>query len=208
MSTHRGPGRPVDLAKRDAILAAARVEFLDKGFERATMDAVAAGAGVSKRTVFGHFGDKVSLLEAIVDAEAGRLEHAVLGADDLPDPVAQLTRCGEALIALLVSPDILAFDRIFAFEPYRGSDLVRRFFAAGPQRGRTMVIRLVGRTAELGIIRTDDVERAADDLLALWLGGTWREEIALGLCQSPSEQEIRDRVRHGLTGFLRMYDPH
>jgi len=61
-----GPGRPKDLEKRAAILEAAKTLFLSRGFGATSMDAVAAGAGVSKLTVYNHFSDKDTLfLEAV-----------------------------------------------------------------------------------------------------------------------------------------------
>ena len=53
--------------KRAAILTAARELFLSDGFDRTSVDAVAARAGVSKRTVYDYFGDKQTLLQAVVD---------------------------------------------------------------------------------------------------------------------------------------------
>ena len=54
--------------KRAAILAAARELFLSDGFDRSSVDAVAARAGVSKRTGDDYFGDTATLLRAVVDA--------------------------------------------------------------------------------------------------------------------------------------------
>ena len=53
-----GPGRPKDPGKRAAILDAAKRLFVSQGFERVSMDQIAAEAGVSKLTVYSHFGDK------------------------------------------------------------------------------------------------------------------------------------------------------
>ncbi|NLB59089.1 MAG: helix-turn-helix transcriptional regulator, partial [Gammaproteobacteria bacterium] len=55
------PGRPKDLAKRAAILDAAERMFLQHGFEGVSMDQIATAAGVSKLTVYSHFGDKDAL---------------------------------------------------------------------------------------------------------------------------------------------------
>ena len=43
--------------KRQAILQAARERFLQKGYAGASMDEVAAMAGVSKVTIYKHFSD-------------------------------------------------------------------------------------------------------------------------------------------------------
>ena len=63
-----GPGRPKDLAKREAILEAAKTLFLSLGYANTSMDAVAAAAGVSKLTVYSHFTDKQTLFCSAVMA--------------------------------------------------------------------------------------------------------------------------------------------
>src|SRR5262245_12972099 len=54
-----------DDAPRERILAAARELFASRGFEGATMEEIAARAGVARATVFNHFGSKHALVEAI-----------------------------------------------------------------------------------------------------------------------------------------------
>ncbi|HAT40505.1 MAG TPA: TetR/AcrR family transcriptional regulator [Rheinheimera sp.] len=51
--------------KRAAVLAAAQAEFQEKGFALSSMDAIAARAAVSKRTVYNHFPSKEALFDAI-----------------------------------------------------------------------------------------------------------------------------------------------
>jgi AcrR family transcriptional regulator len=64
-----GRGRPVGGSeqKRTAIVAAALRLFLRDGFERTSVDAIAAEAGVSKRTIYNHYGDKESLFLSVIE---------------------------------------------------------------------------------------------------------------------------------------------
>jgi len=61
------PTRQGQAQKRAAILAAARELFARDGVERTSMDAVAARAGVSKRTVYDYYGDKRRLLLGVIE---------------------------------------------------------------------------------------------------------------------------------------------
>ena len=57
-----GPrGRPVDPAKREAIVAAAAHSFFDIGYAATSIEQIAADAGVSKVTIYNQFGDKHTL---------------------------------------------------------------------------------------------------------------------------------------------------
>src|ERR1700712_2496679 len=68
LTSPAGPGRPKDLAKRQAILEAAKNLFIRNGYANTSMDAVAAEAGVSKLTVYSHFTDKETLFSCAVVA--------------------------------------------------------------------------------------------------------------------------------------------
>lgn len=116
------PVRAGQAHKRAAILAAARELFVGSGVERTSMDAVAALAGVSKRTVYDYYGDKRHLLLGVIE-EAGegalatlrRLVGQHLG-DDVRDPGA-LERAFTGLAAdlgatLLMSSDYVAAVRL------------------------------------------------------------------------------------------------
>src|ERR1700733_5503662 len=56
-----GPSVSVSERKRQAIATAALTLFARDGYERTSVDAIAAEAGGSKRTVYSHFGDKENL---------------------------------------------------------------------------------------------------------------------------------------------------
>ena len=53
-------------AKTEAVLKGAMQEFLKNGYAATSMDKVAKSAGVSKATVYSHFGDKESLFNAVI----------------------------------------------------------------------------------------------------------------------------------------------
>lgn len=53
-------------AKRKSILTGASNVFRQEGYDGASMDRIAEAAGVSKRTVYNHFGSKETLFEAVI----------------------------------------------------------------------------------------------------------------------------------------------
>ena len=64
------PPRALRPEKRDAILRAARKVFSTMGFARATIDAIAAEANVSTRTLYKHFRNKDELFATVFEASA------------------------------------------------------------------------------------------------------------------------------------------
>lgn len=58
----RGPGRPT--LSNEELLDKALDLFLERGFERTSIDAITAAAGMAKRTVYIRYGDKTALFKA------------------------------------------------------------------------------------------------------------------------------------------------
>lgn len=75
--------------KRAAVVAAAQAEFQEKGFALASMDAIAARAAVSKRTVYNHFASKEALFDAIA-GEFWQQSRALMAQTYQPDQPIEL----------------------------------------------------------------------------------------------------------------------
>ena len=71
---------------RSHILSAAKEIFLEHGFERASMDQVAARAQTSKRSLYAHFASKEALYLAIVEYVRGVSFERLKTLDDYPGP--------------------------------------------------------------------------------------------------------------------------
>jgi AcrR family transcriptional regulator len=95
-------GRPRDPERYRRILEAARRHFYAHGLERASVDAIAADAGVSKMTIYSHFGSKEGLFEAEVRDRTERVVGGVAGAEalDPTQPQKALLAIGEQFLAL------------------------------------------------------------------------------------------------------------
>ena len=70
--------------RREQLIGIGRKHFADRGFEGATIEEIAASAGVSKPVVYEHFGGKEGLYAVVVDREIEALLGTVTSAMDLP----------------------------------------------------------------------------------------------------------------------------
>lgn len=61
------------------LLEAARVKFIEKGYEHTTIDEVAERAGVSHMPVYSLFGDKQNLFFELWRSTIGQLSHRLIG---------------------------------------------------------------------------------------------------------------------------------
>ena len=115
--SYRSPRRDEQAAQtKERVLDAAAVLFLERGYEGASIAAIAVGAGVSEETVYARFGNKRTLLGELV-------RRGVRGADPRPVPEQEAPR---ALAAVSDQREQL---RLFA------ADVVVRLERAAPLVG-------------------------------------------------------------------------
>lgn len=66
---------PITDTKKNTIIFAAISEFAKKGFEKASIDAIALHAKVAKGTIFYHFRSKQALLDTVLEEGEKRFEE-------------------------------------------------------------------------------------------------------------------------------------
>lgn len=206
-SSVRPPGRPVDGAKRQAMVDTAWELFLAHGVSAVSMESVAEGAGVSKVTLYRHFADKTALLEAGVLVEMERIEAAQSAAPDGQDDdleVAERLRVfGFGIMHFLAGRNAIAFYSTLAGELSRHPDLAQRFWDSGPGRTRANLTRLIQDADARGELTVANPRQAADHLFGLWQGFT-NFQYALGI---GDDTDIGIRVDAAVEVFLRAYPP-
>lgn len=202
-----GPGRPKDLAKRAAVLEAAKRMFARHGFDRVSMDQIAAEAGVSKLTVYSHFGDKDRLFAEAVRAHCEQSMPACLFEQAADETLqAQLQRIGEAFVAMVMAPDAIAGHRILCSPPVAGGPLVAVFWEAGPARVQAAFAALLERRRARGELPAlEDATAAAGQFFAL-LRGEPHLRAVLGCSDPTACEQARQRHVAGVVAlFLRAY---
>ncbi len=203
-------GRPTAaqaVAKHEAILEAGVALFLERGFERASMDAIARRAGVSKATVYSHYNSKVALFAAIVARRCGKMIPSLAIGEFAALPAAEaLSRIGREFIALLLSPDAISFYRMVLASATRFPDLGRAFYAAGPDRISAQLAEYLRALAANGTLDADDPRLAAEHFFGMVLGHL-DLRLLLGLTQTLSPGECERQVAAAVRAFLRAYSP-
>ena len=206
MSSSQSParqGRPVDPAKRQAILAAAIDSFFAHGFAATSIEQVAADAGVSKVTIYNQFGDKQGLFTASVEAECERMRgtfriEAAEGAS-LRD---RLLAIGEAMSAFLSRPEMVQFERRIAAETEREPAIGAAFLAAGPHRMKKAFTALLTAMHAAGEVRIADPELAAEQFAAMCKG---MGDLERRFGMPRDEARDRDRIEGAVEVFCRAY---
>jgi TetR/AcrR family transcriptional repressor of mexJK operon len=201
----RGPGRPRDLAKLEAILDAAYALFLERGIAATTMDAVAEHASVSKMTVYANFRDKPALLAAVFDrrVKATPVLDLPVGAD-LNLSLERLVAFGEQIVSALTQPEVIRMTRLLAAGADQHPRLAATFHTAGLGKMLKRVAVFLKDLTERGFLSIKDPELAAEQLVASWLGTSVRRQ-SLAIAGPPSADTIANRVRYAVDTLVRAW---
>tara|TARA_A100001391_G_scaffold190174_1_gene162285 strand:- start:1134 stop:1760 length:627 start_codon:yes stop_codon:yes gene_type:complete len=197
------PGRPIVTPKRAAIIAAAGKSFLTKGFAATSIEQVAADAGVSKVTIYNHFGDKRALFAASVHHEC-----AVMRANFAIEPAPagtlreRLTAIGEAMVAFLSREELVRFDRRIAAETETEPTIGEAFLSAGPHRMRAAFAALLETMVAGGELDIADTEIAVEQFVSMCKG---MGDLERRFGQPPDPERDRRRIDGAVEVFCRAY---
>jgi TetR/AcrR family transcriptional repressor of mexJK operon len=195
--------------KRRAILEAATEVFLRNGYRGASMDEIAARAGVSKQTVYKHFADKERLFSEIVTSavdEAGDPVHdEVLKLEDSADVEADLRGLARQLLGRVMQPRILQLRRLVIGEAGRFPELGRIFYEQGPGRTIAALATVFERLAARAELRLDDPRLAAAHFNWLVMSIPLNQAMLLGEDEPPTSAELNRYADAGVRAFLGAY---
>ncbi|MFI0813681.1 TetR/AcrR family transcriptional regulator [Streptomyces echinatus] len=194
--------------KRTAILSAARELFLADGFDRTSVDAIAARAAVSKRTVYDYFGDKQTLLKAVVDAVGESLITTIRRT--LDDTLTDRTEAAGLEDALVSFSMRIATDMLDSAEYATLRRLVRAEYSHLPHRDYNSMADTPDEAlaerfaafASAGLLDVPDPRLAADQFIALTFGVALDR---LGSANAAEDARVRPLVVEGVRTFLRAY---
>jgi AcrR family transcriptional regulator len=191
-TARRGRGRPRDPATDGRIVAAAAELLLARGFDKTTVDEVAARAGVGKATVYRRWPSKedlaVSAMESLYDAE-------------FPEPdtgsiVTDLAESYRGVLAFVNSPEGAAFLRMSIAESVR-DERIAALYRSSTMRREAQSRITFERAIARGEVRADvDIDCAVQ-----WLGGMITVRAVSGR-PMPSVDDVDALVEFTLRGVL------
>jgi TetR/AcrR family transcriptional repressor of mexJK operon len=195
--------------KRTAILDAAADLFLEQGYARASMDAVAARARVSKQTVYAHFGTKEALFLAMArhltgDAVArhrARVDDGLAG----DDPAAALAAFARALLGIVLTPRLMRLRRLAIAEAERFPGFGDTVFATGPGSSIARLAEAIAAWHAAGRLNAPDAPRAGAMFNWMVMGGPTSAAMLRPAQVSTPEDDAH--VAECVRVFLAAYGP-
>ena len=158
----RGRGRPRDPETDERITTAAAELLLQRGFDRTTVDDVAARAGVGKATVYRRWPSKEDLAVAAMET----LYNVEMPEPDTGDIRRDLTESYRSVLAFVNTRDGAAFLRTSIAESVR-DDRIAALHRESTERREDVSRVTLERAIKRGQVRADiDIDSAIQ-----WLGG-------------------------------------
>jgi TetR/AcrR family transcriptional regulator, mexJK operon transcriptional repressor len=154
--------RPRARAKRDQILAGARLVFLRDGFAAASTDAIASEAKVSKRTLYVYYPSKEELFAEVMrrltieNPQARALESIEeMSPGDEEELRRDLLELAGRIVATMMQPDYLALLRTTIADTHRFPQLGGLFRATVPERAMRSFAVFIEKSRERGVVGRD-----------------------------------------------------
>jgi TetR/AcrR family transcriptional regulator, mexJK operon transcriptional repressor len=185
------------------ILDAALTVFSEKGFVGASMDDIAAEAGISKPTLYQYFPSKDELFTAMMSQERDHM----LESFEYPSAggmVAELYAFSWHYAETVLRPDMLNLARLIISEAQRLPEIGRAYQASGPDRVLVGMMKYLEDQRTAGRLTFEDAELAAEDLWGLILSAP-RNKVLHIPDAMPDRATLERYIRNGLRVFLRAY---
>lgn len=190
--------------KRLKILHSAGTLFLENGFAGVSMEQISIAAGVSKQTVYSHFGNKEDLFREIIDFKV-RLHDLTDELFDIGRPIHDVIHeLGRHLTELLMSDDAIGMYRACIAEAGQHDGIATMFWKFGPERLTHRFTNYLQHQNEAGKLHIENPHFAAQQFLSMVKGEAYMRR-SLGQTDDHNLEELPDYLDSCIKLFAKAY---
>lgn len=192
---------------REKLLAAAAQAFFESGYG-ASMDVIAARAGVAKQTLYNHFSGKDDLFRHVVRSTT---ERVVVALNDEGDLRMRLIRFATTFRAMVLGAECIALYRTLVAEAPRFPQAAQAFYDVGPGQAIRQLSALLAPEIVCGRLRQSNGDPAsaaifAAEMLLGMLTGVERTRTLMGI-RAASDEDNEAHATRIVDCFLRAFAP-
>ncbi|MDB5477469.1 MAG: transcriptional regulator, TetR family [Phenylobacterium sp.] len=193
----------IDVAKNEAILDAA-LQVLGERGTAASMEEIARRAGVSKQTVYNHYGSKADLVRAMCARRVSEMTAPLEAPGALEQPEETLAAYGRALLQGLLNPRSVALMRTAVAGVATQPDVARTIHESGIRANRRRFAAFLAAETAAGRLACPDPMAAAEVFSGMVVGV--RHVSALLDAVPPPDEAEADRIaRDAAARFLVLF---
>lgn len=191
-------------SKRKQILVAATLLFTEQGYSSTSMALIAKNAGVSKQTVYSHFGSKDELFAASIKQKCDSYQMTEISLDTASEPAEILFILAKRFLAMLTSKEALAIHKICAYESKSYPQISELFYQEGPERIVNDVAKLMAEFDSKQQLIIPEAKFAALQFLNMVKGECWMR-LEFNTKKQISESEINRYLDSSIAMFIKGY---
>jgi AcrR family transcriptional regulator len=196
--------RPAKQERRREILDAAFLEFSEKGYSGASMEAIARRARASKETLYAWFENKESLFNTLFASRLERMEGRVVAAAEAdPSPANVLPIIAEHAIRFMLAMEPLS-RAMGVGEP---NDKASRLLGQTISRERMKFVDYILRCRERGFVAFGDDPFEIASLFVAMALGEWSLRLGTGMLDELTDEMIAEHARRVTRIFLKGLTP-
>lgn len=200
----RVPGQ-IDVAKTEAILDAA-VEVIGERGLSAPMEAIAKRAGVSKQTVYNHYGSKADLMRALMHRRVEAITASLREPGAVDNPAEALEAYARSVLETVITSKSYSMMRVIILGSGEMPDVAREVYEAGPLSARKQLAAFLRTETELGRMKVDDPDQAAEFFSGMVMGHSQLRSL-LRLPSDKTPDEYGRLAKEAAARFIRAYAP-
>lgn len=195
----RSPGRPVDQEKRRRIVDIARTLWLDKG-EVASLEAIAAKAGVSRQTIYNGWPNKSDLVLAVALDVCARETNPIHVPTGLPLAEA-LEAVARSYLGILLSPRNLRLLKLIFGLSDAQREMLLQFNSGGLLKAVEQLTPFFAQQIAERRLKRMDAALACEHFLGLLAGELLFQSVTLG-ARIADDTEVARRIKTAVRLFL------
>ncbi len=200
----RIPGQ-IDVAKTEAILDAA-IEIIGERGLSAPMEAIARRAGVSKQTVYNHYGSKAELMRALMARRVAQITAPLRDPGAVDHPRKALEAYARSMLDALSATKSYSVMRVIIQGAGEMPDVAHEVFEAGPRQSRQQMAAFLETETHLGRLKVENFDQAAEFFSGMVMGHNQLRSL-LRLPADKTQEEFDSLAREAAERFLRAYAP-
>lgn len=193
----------IDIAKTEAVLDAA-VEVIGQRGLGAPMEAIAKRAGVSKQTVYNHYGSKAELVRALMARRVAAITAPLRAPHALDNPRQALEAFARSMLETVITTKSYAILRVVIQSAGEMPDVAREVFEAGPRQTRHQLALFLAEEHRLGRLKIDDPHQAAEFFGGMVMSHHQLRSL-LGLPSDKTPEQFDALATEAADRFLRAY---
>jgi AcrR family transcriptional regulator len=195
----------IDVAKTEAILDAAIAVLSERGLS-APMEEIARRAGVSKQTIYNHYGSKAELIRAMATRRVREITAPLDAPEAAENPQEALAAYAKIMLQGLLNPQSMTIFRLAVASVCEAPDIAQALYDAGPQASRRRLADFLALEADAGRLSLSDALQAAEFFSGMVISA---RQVAglLGAGKSLTQAEIDRIAEEASARFMRAYAP-